>query len=167
VAGTTAAIALLFLYTPWLKRVPLLGHAVVGLLAAMCLGFGGLVAGRIPPVLLPAFAFGLLFGGRELLKTLYDTKGDRVAGAPTATTRWGPRVTVAIAALCFIGALLALSTWAGGKATRWLVPLLTLLLVLSTLLPLRAGSSSRLTVRRALIWSKLAGLALLFLFATL
>jgi len=164
--GTIVGVALLFGYTPYLKSIPLVGNGVVGLLVGMCVGFGGLLAGNIPAVILPGIAVGLLFGGREILKTLYDITGDSAMGVATIATRWGERATLILASLCFGGAIIPLGIWAGNSLTLWLAPFFTTLLVLATILPLWQ-QSTRPIINRALRGSKIVGFALLALLAFL
>lgn len=166
VGGTSVGILLLFLYSPYFKSIPLLGNGVVGLLVGMCMGFGGLLANNIPAVMLPGVAVGLLFGGREILKTLYDVDGDKVMGVVTVATRWGERMAFFLATICFGGAITALGLWAGSRPQLWMVPLLTTILVGSTMLPLW-HHPERSTIHHALRWSKVLGLALLLVLSFL
>lgn len=163
VAGTVAGLILLFLYTPYLKSIPVVGNGVVGLLAGMCIGFGGLMEGNVPDVILPGVAVGLLFGGREVLKTLYDVEGDQQSGTATIATRWGNRGALAIATLCFALAILLLLGWTGTTNFRWLIPLLTFALVASILIPLWQQPVASRAIKFALHWSKILGLVLLAL----
>nr|MBA3533192.1 UbiA family prenyltransferase [Ardenticatenales bacterium] len=110
--GTLLGLALLFGYTLRLRAIPLLGNAVVGVLTGMALGYGGLLAGNVPVILLPAATLGLFFGGREVLKTLHDVPGDQANGLRTIATVAGPRRTLLVATLCFGAALLLLALWA-------------------------------------------------------
>jgi geranylgeranylglycerol-phosphate geranylgeranyltransferase len=166
VVGTLTGIVLLFGYSPFLKSIPIVGNGIVGLLVGMCVGFGGLVAGNIPAVVLPGVALGLLFGGRELLKTLYDVAGDRAMGVATVATRWGERATLGIATACFGTAILVWGLWAGSQPSLWIVPILTTLLVAAVLLPLWRHPTRERT-HLALRGSKLLGLALLLLLSFL
>lgn len=166
VIGTAIGILLLFGYSPTLKSIPLLGNGVVGLLVGMCIGFGGLLEGNVPAVVLPGVAIGLLFGGREILKTLYDIEGDNAMGVATIATRWGKRIGLILATFSFGGALTALGLWAGPQPALWLVPILTTILVGTTLLPLW-HHPERSTIHHALRWSKVLGLALLLVLSLL
>lgn len=157
--GTITGIGLLFWYSHGLKRIPLVGNGTVGLLTGMTVGFGGLLAGDVAAVVLPGVALGLLFGGREVLKTIYDEAGDRAHAIPTATTRWGPRNALAIATVVLLLGWLVL-TWWGWPSYSWVV-ILTLALILTTLLPLWRAPRSRRAAAWALRWSKGAGLVML------
>ncbi len=165
--GTLAGIALLFLYTTQLKAIPLLGNAVVGLLTGMAMGYGGLLAGDVPSVLLPAATLGLLFGGRELLKTIHDLPGDRAQALRTLAVVAGPRATLLAATLCFALALALLAGWALARPTGWPVLPLTALATLLVLVPLWARPDEPRVVAWALRWSKGIGLVALVGFSVL
>ncbi len=164
--GALVGILLLFLYSPYLKSIPLIGNGVVGLLVGMCIGFGGLLAGNVAAVLLPGAAVGLLFGGREVLKTLYDVVGDTATGIPTVATQWGERGAVILATICFGGAITAFSVWAGIRPSVWPVPFLATTLVGFIIVPLW-HHPERSTIHRALRRSKVLGLVLLLLLSFL
>ncbi|MDQ4076236.1 MAG: UbiA family prenyltransferase [Chloroflexota bacterium] len=160
-AGTVAAITLLFLYTTHLKSIPLLGNTVVGLLTGMAVGYGALLANNIPAVLLPASSLGLLFGGRELLKTIHDLPGDRANAIRTVATVAGPHVALLVASLCFTVAILFLAVWATTRPSAWPVPWLALFVSLSTVVPLWHTPEEPRAVGRALRRSKALGLAIM------
>lgn len=166
ITGTAIGILLLLGYSPTLKSIPLLGNGVVGLLVGMCIGFGGLLAHNIPAVVLPGVAIGLLFGGREILKTLYDVEGDNAMGVATVATQWGIRSALWLATLSFGVALTALGLWAGPQPSLWVVPVLTAVLVGVIMLPLR-HHPQRSAIHHALRWSKVLGLALLLVLSLL
>ena len=159
--GTLLGIALLFLYTTHLKSIPLLGNAVVGLLTGMALGYGGLLGGDVQPILLPAATLGLLFGGREVLKTIHDLPGDRANGLRTVATVAGTRLALLAATLCFLIALLLLIAWALLNPTGWLTLLLITLASAFILIPLWVAPEDKRVVGWALRWSKGLGLLLL------
>jgi len=70
-------------YNMWLKRIPLLGNAVIGMLTASTFVYGGLPIGHIREMLYPAlFAFAVNFI-RELVKDIEDIEGDRAIGIST------------------------------------------------------------------------------------
>lgn len=153
--GTLLGIGLLLSYTKQLRAVPLLGNGVVGLLAGMALGYGGLLAGNVPAVLLPAAALTLFFSGRELLKTIHDLPGDRAAGLRTSATEVGPRPTLALATLCWLGGLTLLAAWGITRPLApWLLPLLALACA-TLLLPLWRHPHRPTSVAPVLVLSKL------------
>ncbi len=163
--GTVVGLVLLVGYTRWLKGVPLLGNAVVGLLAGMALGYGGLLGGDVSAIVLPAATLGLLFGGREVLKTIYDRPGDQAQGTHTLATLAGPRMALHVAALCFALALLLLAAWARTRPAGWPALGATALAVLLILGPLWRVSAEQAQVARALRWSKALGLLALLAFS--
>ena len=83
IAVTT--IGLLLVYNLRLKKVPLLGNALVALLAALTFITGGIAVDpaltfRLPgPLIAAAFAF-LFHLVREIVKDVQDIEGDRKAG---------------------------------------------------------------------------------------
>lgn len=154
--GTLAAIAGSRLYTRRLKQCPLVGNALVGALAGMAMGYGGLLAGNVPAVILPGAALAAFFTGRELLKTLHDLPGDRAFGIRTAASEWGPPATVRLAAALW-GAAAGLLTSHRGPA----VGAVTVALLGALLLPLWRRPDDRTAAGGVLARSKALGLAAL------
>ena len=159
--GTLVGVLLLLLYTTHLKRVPVGGHAVVGLLTGMAMGYGGLLAGDVQAIIVPAAAVGLLFGARELLKTIHDLRGDQVQGTPTVATRWGPGAALSLATLLAGLAVLLFAWW---NRLGW-PSVVVALLGVAVLLPLWVPPLQPPRVAWSLRWSKGLGLAVLVLFA--
>jgi len=89
--------ALLFVYAWKLKRLPMLGHLLVGLVAASAFLFGAVAAGNIAPVAFPVLFAFLFVIGRELVKGVEDMKGDRHVGARTLSVRLGAERTGGLA----------------------------------------------------------------------
>lgn len=154
--GTLVAIAGPALYTRRLKQLPLVGNTVVGALAGMAMGYGGLLAGNVAAVILPGSAMVAFFTGRELLKTLYDLPGDRALGLRTAATAWGPAGTLRLATALWGGSAGLLATYGGPVFGGGALALLAALL-----LPLWRHPDDRATAGRVLAWSKGLGLAVL------
>ena len=165
ITGTLLGITLLLLYSPYLKQLPLVGNASVGLLTGMSIGFGGLIGGNIAAVVLPGVAFGLLFGAREVLKTLYDYEGDTLTATRTVATVWGRHVAIGIATLLLVGAVGLLWAWAGTRPWGWLVPLVTVLVSFSSVLPLWVAPTSHRAAMWTIQWSKGMGLVVLVVLA--
>jgi 4-hydroxybenzoate polyprenyltransferase len=163
--GTLLSIVLLFLYTTHLKAIPLLGNAIVGLLTGMALGYGGLLAGNVPETVLPAATLGILFGARELLKTIHDLPGDKAYEVPTIATLIGAQMTLLAATISFIIALTLLTIWSLTHPNTFVVLLLTTLTSLLTLIPLWVAPEEPNTVSWSLRWSKGVGLVLLIGFS--
>ena len=96
------------LYNTWLKRVPLIGNLLVGLLCALAFFYGGAAVHAPLPAVVPA-TFVLLFHlGREILKDVEDSAGDRLLPGTTLPLRWGRRKAYALVTAIFL--LLVLST---------------------------------------------------------
>ncbi len=80
---------LLIFYSIRFKRTILFGNLVVSFTTAVAFVYGGLAVGRIKETFFPAvFAF-LFHFGREVIKDLQDTEGDRQAGAVTFAVKYG------------------------------------------------------------------------------
>lgn len=82
-AATAVPLALLAVYTLFLKATPLAGNIVVSLLVAYPLCYGGLLAPAFQRLVIPAFLAFLLNFVREIIKDLQDEAGDRSAGIAT------------------------------------------------------------------------------------
>jgi len=105
------SIILLLLYSYRLKRMPLIGNLIVALLTALAFIFSGVVVGNVALAIIPAaFAF-LINLIREVIKDMEDTEGDILLGIRTFPIRFG------------------------NKAARYLVIVVTIILVLFTLIP--------------------------------
>lgn len=83
------AIASLILYNTYLKRVPLIGNLTVSALGGLAFLYGGAAVENLSaPYLIAGFAF-LFHLGRELLKDLEDSAGDRQLSGGTVPISWG------------------------------------------------------------------------------
>jgi geranylgeranylglycerol-phosphate geranylgeranyltransferase len=104
------SIVLLFLYSYKLKRIPLIGNFIVSLLTALAFIFGGIAVGNVVGSFVPAgFAF-LINLIREVIKDMEDADGDMLLGISTFPIRFGD------------------------KASKYLVIVITVILVLFTLI---------------------------------
>ncbi|MDE1797845.1 MAG: UbiA family prenyltransferase [Candidatus Micrarchaeota archaeon] len=107
-SAVAALFAVLSLaYDRWLKDLPLLGNLTIAASMAIAFAFGGLALGmpieKMPPSLtlltVGAFLAGL---GRELVKTVQDMEGDRLARKSRSLPLLiGPRPCLLLAALCY------------------------------------------------------------------
>lgn len=86
---TLFANVLLFVYSWRLKSTVLLGNAVVALVSAASVVFGGVAAGHARPSLLLALCVVTVILGREILKTMADYEGDLSQQVRTISTVWG------------------------------------------------------------------------------
>lgn len=91
----------LFLYAWKLKRLLLLGHLLVGLVASSAFIFGAVVVNNIDAVVFPCFFAFIFVMGRELVKGAEDVEGDRFVGAKTLSVRLGAKRTGDLA-VCFM-----------------------------------------------------------------
>ena len=87
------ALASLILYNTYLKRVPLIGNLIISALGGLAFLYGGAAVENISaPYLIAGFAF-LFHLGRELLKDLEDSAGDRRLSGGTVPISWGENIT--------------------------------------------------------------------------
>ncbi|NIP43397.1 MAG: hypothetical protein GWO28_11975 [candidate division Zixibacteria bacterium] len=104
-----AAIAsfALFLYSLFIKRIPLLANVWVALIAASTFIYAGYISplyklwdfSLINAGALISFFFHL---GRELIKDLQDMEGDLEVGVSTVALSWSPVISKLLATLSFI-----------------------------------------------------------------
>ena len=124
-AIAAASTALLWAYAARLKRVPGLGHALVGAVVGLGVLFGAMAyapaaAGNRLVVAGAMLAF-LLVSVREIVKAIPDVAGDAAQGAATLPVVAGVR-TAASVALAGLGSALASLPWftAAGYAPLFL-----------------------------------------------
>ena len=103
---TFSALAILFLYSIYLKKIPLVGNITVALLTALAFFFGGIAVNNAEAAIVPAvFAF-LINLIRELVKDIEDIEGDKLNSVITFPIRFGMSTTkylIAILILVLIG----------------------------------------------------------------
>ncbi|MEO0293775.1 MAG: geranylgeranylglycerol-phosphate geranylgeranyltransferase [candidate division WOR-3 bacterium] len=95
IVGFTATI-LLIIYTPFLKKLPLIGNIIIASLLSLTIIVGGVASSRplgIKNAILPSLLIFLLNFPRELLKDGEDLIGDREAGLRTFPVVYGIRKT--------------------------------------------------------------------------
>ena len=92
IAIALIAIACLILYNTYFKRVPLIGNLIISALGGLAFLYGGAAVENISaPYLIAGFAF-LFHLGRELLKDLEDSAGDRQLSGSTVPLSWGENI---------------------------------------------------------------------------
>ncbi len=90
---TFSALAILFLYSIYLKKIPLVGNITVALLTALAFFFGGIAVNNAEAAIVPAvFAF-LINLIRELVKDIEDIEGDKLNSVITFPIRFGMSAT--------------------------------------------------------------------------
>ena len=83
------SILLLFFYSKYLKRMPLVGNIIVAFLTGLVFIFGGIVVENPSAAIVPAvFAF-LINLIREIVKDMEDVEGDKNAGVETFQVKYG------------------------------------------------------------------------------
>jgi geranylgeranylglycerol-phosphate geranylgeranyltransferase len=138
IAVAASCLLLMILYDAYLKRVPLLGNLVVGILTGVAFVFGALVTGDARAGLVPgAFACVYTFA-RELLKDVEDMEGDLRAevrtfpllrGAP-ASLRLVSAILLALIPLSLLPFLLGLySVWYAATIVCCVYPVIVRLLI--------------------------------------
>jgi geranylgeranylglycerol-phosphate geranylgeranyltransferase len=121
-------------YSFALKNTVLVGNAVIALLNASILGYGGLVAGRETRAIWLAMALVFLFTlAQETLYMMRDAPGDAQTGMRTVATWLGIRKTTVLFRL-FIG-VFTIATLAMG-ITRFAPRAFLYAVIICTLLPL-------------------------------
>ena len=91
------ALPLLVVYTPWLKRLPLVGNMAIALILGLAFLFAGAAFGHLGMMWVP---FGLAAGFnlvRELVKDVQDVKGDQLDGARTIPAIFGVNRAIILA----------------------------------------------------------------------
>jgi len=80
---------LLFVYSVYLKKIPLVGNIVVALITGLAFIYGGFTANDPHTAVIPAvFAF-LINLIREIVKDIQDYEGDKTAGVITFPIKFG------------------------------------------------------------------------------
>ena len=136
---------LLVVYSWKLKLTFLVGQLVIGGMSAMTVVYGGMAVGSVLPTLLPAVGIFLLVFCREILKTVEDFEGDRLAGARTVAVVWGKtnalRSYAVVAVLASVVALVPLlQSNASGVYALLVIPGVDAILLISALVLLRQPS---------------------------
>jgi geranylgeranylglycerol-phosphate geranylgeranyltransferase len=154
-----ASVLLLFVYSAWLKRLPLLGNLLVGLVTGAAFLYGGYAAGTPEVGVIPAVFACVMNVGREILKDIEDLRGDLAAGLRTFPIVAGVvqalRLTgillLAVASLSVLPLLL-------GEYSIWYLPFVILVIaaILVSLSHARRGEHARASA--ALKWGMLAGI---------
>ncbi|MCL4435907.1 MAG: geranylgeranylglycerol-phosphate geranylgeranyltransferase [Thaumarchaeota archaeon] len=107
IASTFAAIA--WIYNAWGKKQMLLGNMMVAASVAIPYIYGGAAVGNADSPLLWFLALTsfLAATGREVVKTISDTEGDKVRGVKSIARVHGNHAAALAGAILFIGAVIS------------------------------------------------------------
>lgn len=104
------SVVLLFVYSYYLKRTPLMGNLTVSFFTGLAFIYGGVAIGHWKLAVVPAvFAF-LFHWGREILKDIEDIEGDRRMAARTFPIVYGVQRAKTLTTFIFL-ALIAITLW--------------------------------------------------------
>jgi geranylgeranylglycerol-phosphate geranylgeranyltransferase len=127
VLAALAALAVMLVYSPLLKPIPLLGNVAVALVAGSPPFYGALAVDRPEAGIVPWVLAAWLHLVREIVKDVEDEAGDRAIGRRTLPITLGRRpalVVAAGAALLFVPASLLVPWSAGYGRAYFLIALL-------------------------------------------
>lgn len=93
---------LLWSYSLWWKKVPLLGNAIVALCGSLPLVYGALAVGALRHIAIPTLFAFVIHLGREIVKDCEDVAGDRARGAKTLPMVLGQRRAQRVAAVILL-----------------------------------------------------------------
>jgi geranylgeranylglycerol-phosphate geranylgeranyltransferase len=105
VTGTTS---LLFLYSKYLKKIPLVGNILVALLTGLVFIYGGVAVENPAAAVIPALFAFVINLIREIVKDMQDVEGDKKAGLSTFPIKYGFQKSKSLAV--FFAIILILST---------------------------------------------------------
>lgn len=159
-----AAAGLMAVYNMHLKRLPIAGNFVVGLLVATAIVFGALALGDAAAAVYAAgFAF-LVTLAREVVKDVEDLPGDVAAGARTTAVVMGPRQARRFAAVVIVVTIVltpapfVVSDYSGLYLS---VVLIANVFLIAALAGVVSGDDVAASVSARLKWAMLSGLVAL------
>ena len=120
------ALAVMLLYSPFIKPRPVLGNVAVALVAGSPLFYGALAVGAPQAGIVPWVLAAWLHLAREIVKDVEDETGDRAIGRRTLPIAVGVRPAQAVTAgvaLLFVPASLLLPRVAGYGGVYFLIAL--------------------------------------------
>lgn len=142
VAVGMAALAVMIVYSPALKRFGLPGNLAIALVAGLPLEYGAIAVDRAAAGAVPWVLAVWLHLVREVVKDLDDAPGDRALGRRTLPIVLGPRGAALVAAglgLAFVPLSLVLPARAHYGTAYFLVAIVAQLVVLAVAARLVAG----------------------------
>ncbi len=158
-----ATVAILFLYSAYLKRLPLIGNVVVGIVTGAAFIYGGYAVGNPRIGLVPAVFACLMNIGRELLKDIEDVPGDRGSAHRTFPIVAGERsaLWLATAVLITVG-ISGLLPFVQQRYGGWFLPLVLVvdaMIVSALILAWRAPAGRSLHHANLMLkWGMLTGI---------
>jgi geranylgeranylglycerol-phosphate geranylgeranyltransferase len=133
VVAALAALAVMLVYSPLLKPLPVVGNVAVAVVAGSPPFFGALAVGLPAAGIVPWVLAAWLHVVREIVKDVEDEPGDRAIGRRTLPIAVGRRPALVVAAgvgLLFIPASLLLPRNAGYGGAYFVIALFAQLAVL-------------------------------------
>lgn len=114
------ATVVLYAYSTTFKRTVLIGNLIVAAVVSTGLIYAALVVGNLSEVWFPV-AFSFFFNlGREILKDLEDTEGDKAGGAETLPLKIGTRGALWVVTLLYAGVIvLSIVPYLQGLYGKW------------------------------------------------
>ena len=86
-------IGLLFIYSSYLKRLPLIGNFVIALITSLAFIYGGIAADNVQAAVIPAIFAFLINLIREIVKDIQDIEGDSKLNFKTFPIRFGINIS--------------------------------------------------------------------------
>ncbi|MBC8042994.1 MAG: geranylgeranylglycerol-phosphate geranylgeranyltransferase [Rhizobacter sp.] len=122
----SVSVVILYLYSSQFKRQLFIGNLVVAMVVSTGLAYGAVAVGTLGDVWFPIALAFLLNVGREIVKDLEDTEGDRAGGADTIPVRYGNTAALVLMTIVFT-TLIAISfvPYLTGVYGRWYLFLMT------------------------------------------
>lgn len=133
IIAALAALAVMFVYSPLLKPVPLIGNVAVAVVAGSAPFYGALAVGLPAAGIVPWVLAAWVHLVREIVKDVEDEPGDRAIGRRTLPIAVGRRPALVVAAgvgLVFIPASLVLPRNAGYGTAYFVIALFAQLALL-------------------------------------
>ena len=98
---------LLFIYSKYLKRIPLIGSIVIALLTGLVFIYGGIAVENPLGAIIPAMFAFLINLIREIVKDMQDVDGDKKAGVQTFPIKFGFKKSIQLILILCIVLILA------------------------------------------------------------
>jgi geranylgeranylglycerol-phosphate geranylgeranyltransferase len=129
---TAVSLLIVVAYDAFLKKIPLVGNAVVGAMTGAALVYGALIGGSAAAGVLPGLFAFMTNATREIVKDMEDVAGDAARGVRTFPVRAGMRAANILVTVCLLVIAAASPLpWVAG-----LVRLPYLIVTLATVVPL-------------------------------